>query len=453
MVLVVDTLRADRVRSYGGPRETTPAIDRVAADGVSFEHAFTVAPSTWQSFVSILTGLNPPRHGVRFIFDEPLVPTIPSLGSTLGEQGYSTVAYDVAGFLRGMTGGHGFESYVDSDSVQKPCGITDAELTDQVLRWLGSRPTDRPFFAFVRYIGPHWKYEPKPEFHDLFGKDDGVEHTFNEGDHGVHMVTENGQPQLRLTDPAARRRLIFGALPPPVLDHMILHYDAAVRTVDEQVGRVIDVLRKTKLLDQTLLIITADHGEGLGERGYFQHGPRVDDGVMRVPLIMRFPRQAPHGRRGQRVAQLVRTIDIMPTVLETLGIPVPDGVQGRSLLPAIDGNANLELTAYGESAGEFAEVDDQTVSATVAGRQRMLRTARWKLVYVPDRGTGVFHLYDMASQGESEDVAAAHPDMVADMRASLAAILAADPDSIDGGLPPPSLTDDQRQRLRALGYL
>jgi arylsulfatase A-like enzyme len=234
---------------------------------------------------------------------------------------------------------------------------------------------------------------------------------------------------------------------------MIVHYDASVRTVDEQVGRVVDGLRKAGLLDATLLVITSDHGEGLGERGYFQHGPRVDEAVMRVPMIMRFPRQASHGHAGQRVAQLVRTIDIFPTILATLGIPVPDEVQGRSLLPAIDGGANLGLMAYGETAGEFAEVDDQTVSAGVAGRHRMLRTERWKLVYVPDRGAGVFHLYDMANQGESEDVAAAHPDVVADMRASLLAILTADPDNVEGGQAPQPLTDAQRQRLRALGYL
>jgi len=454
VVIVVDTLRADRLRCYGAPRDTSPTLDRIAAEGVRFEQAFTVAPSTWQSFVSILTGLTPPRHGVRFIYDEPLATRIPSLPSILTEHGYTTVAFDVITFLRGMTGGYAFDSYVDSESAAKPSGISDAELTDRILTWLMAPRDERPFFLFVRYAGPHWQYHPKPEFHELFGTDEGVEHAFNEGDYGVHLVPdEHGYPQLRLTDPEARRRLIYDALPPREREHMILHYDASVRTVDEQIGRVVDALRRHDLLDATLLVVTADHGESFGEQGYLQHGPRVDEVVMRVPLIMRFPGQAPHGRAGQRAAQLVRTIDIMPTTLVALGVPVPADIQGKSLLPAIDDGVDLALTAYGETAGEFVEVDAQTVSAGVAGRHRMLRTTRWKLVYVPTAGSDVYHLHDMANGGEETDVAATHPDVLADMRADIDAILAADPDLAHGGSVQRPITDAQRERLRALGYL
>jgi arylsulfatase A-like enzyme len=455
MIVVVDTLRADRLHCYGAARDTSPIIDRIAADGVLFEQAFTVAPSTWQAFTSILTGLNPPRHGVRFIFDEPLTSTIPSLGTILEQHGYATVSFDVIPFLRWMTDGHGFQSYVDSDSLKKGGTIPDAQLTDQIVSWVGAHRDKQPFFVFVRYQGPHWKYNPKQEFHDLFGTDAGADHSFNDGDYGLRFEQdEKGRPQFRLVDPAARRHLMFDFnLAPPVRDHMILHYDACVRTVDEQIGRVVDALRSAELLDTTLLVITADHGESFGEHGYLRHGPRVDDVVMRVPLIMRFPPAATHGHAGERVPQLVRSIDIMPTVLATVGITAPAGLQGRSLLPAVDNGQELNLTAYGETAGEFVGVDDQVVAEGVAGKHRMLRTARWKLVYVPDGKAGVYRLYDMTGRGDDEDVGVVHPDALAEMQAELDTILAADPRAGSRGPAKRPLTDAEKERLRALGYL
>jgi arylsulfatase A-like enzyme len=454
VVIVVDTLRADRVHCYGAERDTSPVMDRIAAEGVLFEQTFTVAPSTWQSFVSILTGLNPPRHGVRFIFDAPLAPEVPSLGSTLGRHGYATVSFDVIGFVRGMTGGRGFDAYVDNQSLKNPGVVPDAELTDHILSWLAARSQTRPFFIFVRYQGAHWKYLPKPEFHDLFGTDDGVAHSFNEGDYGLGLVPgADGVGRLRLTDPEAGKRLTFRPdMSPRERDHMILHYDAAVRTVDEQIGRIVERLRATGVLDTTLFVVTSDHGESFGERGYLQHGPQVDEAVMHVPLIMRFP-PGTHGRPGQRVTQLVRTIDLMPTALAALGIPLPDGLQGNSLLPAIDNGAPLDLIAYGESAGEFVKVDAQTYAPGVGARQRMLRTARWKLVHARDENAGTYRLHDMAARGEDEDVAGAHPDVLADMRASLEAIIASDYRSANPSHTPRVLTDAQRERLRALGYL
>jgi arylsulfatase A-like enzyme len=172
---------------------------------------------------------------------------------------------------------------------------------------------------------------------------------------------------------------------------------------------------------------------------------------MRVPLIMRFPRTAVHGRPGQRVTQLVRTIDIMPTVLATSRVPLPDGLQGKSLLPAIDEGVALDLTAYGETAGEFVQVDGQTFAPGLGTRQRMLRTGRWKLVYVRDDGS--YRLYDMARRGEDEDVAAAQPAVLGEMRANLDAIMASDPRTRPASQAAPPLTDAQRERLRALGYL
>src|SRR5437867_2812422 len=130
--------------------------------------------------------------------------------------------------MREMTGGHGCQDYVE--------GRGDADVMDRVLQWITEHGRKSPFFVFVRFIGPHWPYKPKPEFHDLFGSDDGIDHSFNVGSYGVDVGPE--LQRFRIVDPEARRRFVFEVnFPKPVIDHMILHYDAAVRTNDEVIGR------------------------------------------------------------------------------------------------------------------------------------------------------------------------------------------------------------------------
>jgi arylsulfatase A-like enzyme len=446
LVVVIDTLRADHVGAYGYGRDTSPALDALATEGVAFETAVTAAPRTWQSFTSILTGLYPPHHHVRFIFDHPLAPTIPTLATILADHGYATAAFDGMTFLRGMTGGKSFQEYVDPQSLHGDM-LGDDKVGDAFLGWL-DKTTHRPFFAFIRLGAPHWPYIAPPAFHGQVQNHGALDHGFNAGTTGIGIDREG----LTVTDADAYRKRFFDYdYPPEVLEHMRLHYDECVRYSDGIVGGILARLRTDKLFDSTLIVVTADHGESLGEHHYLQHGTPLYDPVMLVPLIVKFPLATSLRRTGVRVPQLVRTIDIAPTIIAALGFTPPRNIDGVNLLPAIDGGASLQLSAYGEGGRGFVGLDPELHLPGVTGKWRMLRTARWKLLYIPGAEGGTYRLYDLTNDpSETTDASAEHPDVAGDLRRKLAAIMAQ-----ETAVPSAesTLTEQQKERLRALGYL
>ena len=173
LVLVPDTVRGDHLSVNGYHRATTPNLDRLAREGVNFSQASTVAPRTWQSFCSILTGVYPPKHGVRYIMDDPLRPETPTMASVFSKAGYNTAAFDTIDFLEQMTGGGGFdrfESHLWFD-------VAALERTWQFM----NDERDRPFLAFVRLTGAHWPYDAGPEELADLDPCDGKSHAFNEG--------------------------------------------------------------------------------------------------------------------------------------------------------------------------------------------------------------------------------------------------------------------------------
>jgi arylsulfatase A-like enzyme len=446
VVVVVDTLRQDSLGAAGNPRDLSPRIDALAREGVLFEEAVTVAPRTWQSFTSILTGTYPPRHGVRAIFAGALGPRVPTLASLLGDAGYQTAAFDGMEFLRQMTGGRAFQQYVDPRSLRSKNPMRGDDLVmASFLEWL---PRARePFFAFLRLSAPHWTYVCTPIFHDQVADHDAIDHRFNAGSHGLGM----GDEGLDITDLDAYRERFYGYQPTPAeREHMILHYDECVRTSDAAIGRAVDRLRERGLWDATLLVVTSDHGESFGEHGYLQHGPQVDGPVMRVPLVIRFPESLAEDRRGIRVSQLARTVDLLPTLAAALELPVPPGLDGTNLLPAVDEGRDLALSAYGEGGRAFVGIDRDLYLPGVAGKWRMLRTRDWKLIHIPNGKGGIDRLYDLRTDpGEMVDVAAENPEVVAQLRRELAPFLAMDADAGDG----PTLSEEEKEQLRALGYL
>jgi len=442
LILVPDTVRGDHLSVNGYRHETTPALDALAAEGVNFGQAITVAPRTWQSFSSILTGLYPPHHGVRFLFDNPLEAATPTIASEFGAAGWATGAFDVINFLERITRGEEFDHYERVKRGDK-FWTSATQLGQQVLDWVG-RERPSPFLAFVRYSGAHWPYhfvDPR------FGSCGDLGHDWNLGSYGF-QVTGNG---VVLSDADAYRQRIF-TVDPTSADraHRIAHYDAAMWIADQGIGTLIAGLREKGLLEKTIVVVTSDHGESFGEHGYLQHGPRVDEPVMHVPLIVRLPRAHPDYRAGYTVDELVRVVDIMPTVLAAAGLPVPEGLDGVSLLPAIRGESRTPLWAYAESGRSFMQVDSDRHLPGVAGKHRMIRTADWKLVHVPRPEGPDDRLYDLRSDaGETRDVSAEHPDIVRTLREHLASVLASEKQRGEE----PSLTSEEHEMLRELGYI
>jgi arylsulfatase A-like enzyme len=448
LLIVPDTVRADHVSINGYGRETTPVFDRLAREGTNFTQAITVAPRTWQSYSSIVTGLYPPRHGVRCIYDNPIPAELPTLATILKERGYATATFDGNAFLEQMTGCVGFDRCVRVDTARAKQAQRHEEevLIAQITEWIDS--TAGPFFGFIRLSGGHWPYVENA-WTQTFEPCEGQDHTFNEGSQGL-LFGELGQG-LILGDEEAHRRTFFPPpLPEPTLRHMIAHYDAKLRFGDALIGRLIEHLRKSGGLERTIVVVTSDHGESFGEHGYRQHGPRLDEPVMRVPLLIRLPQAHGAYKPGGTINQLVRLVDILPTMLDALRLPIPADLDGVSLLPAIAGSSLPDLWAYGESGRDYVGVDPERFFPGVKGKQRMIRTNDWKLVRVARPAAAEYRLFDLEHDpGETRNVAAEHPDRVAELAKHLEPFLKLDEQAREER----ALTDQEREHLRQLGYM
>jgi len=300
LLVTFDTTRADHLGCYGHPQARTPTLDRLAELGVLFEQAFTAVPITAPSHSTILTGTYPLFHGVR---DNALF-TLPEERTTLAEllkkEGYATGAA-VGSFplLSRFKLSQGFDFYDDHVTEeyedfrgarvagkrklyfdQRPAG----RVNDALLAWL-RRQWDRPFLAWVHYFDPHQPLTPPPPYNQLFARD---------------------------------------------------LYSGEIAYADESLGRLLAALEVAGVLDRTLIVMTADHGEGQGQHNEATHALLCYNATLHVPLIFRLP-----GRSGGlRVRQRVGTVDIVPTVLELLGLEIPAEVQGRSLVPLLESKPN-----------------------------------------------------------------------------------------------------------------
>lgn len=303
IVLVsVDTLRFDHLPVYGYTRVSTPSIDSLARRGARFETCIASVPLTLPSHCSIFTGKYPPHHGVRDNGGYYLPPSERTLAEMLKEGGYETGAFVGAYVLDGRFGlEQGFDYYFDEfdlssyenqalDAVQRPGG----EVIDRALSWIEGRG-EKKFFAFVHLYDPHSPYEAPEPYSSRY------------------------------------RSQQYGL------------YDAEIAYVDSQIGLLVE--RLGRRLDSTTIVFTSDHGEGLGDHGEGAHGYFVYDSTIRVPLIV----VSKDVRPGTVVPNLVRTVDLLPTVLELAGIAPPDGIDGKSLVPLLAGRPDPSRLAYAES--------------------------------------------------------------------------------------------------------
>jgi arylsulfatase A-like enzyme len=297
LVVTLDTTRADHLGAYGFQSISTPNIDWLARDGVLFLQTSAAAPLTMPAHASLYTGRFPFGHGVRDNGDSALDPGETTLAEVLQEQGYGTAAFVSSVVLASSRGlNQGFDVYKD-DFAAVPGGLRRQanEVTDDALRWLARAGSSR-FFAWLHFYDAHAPYQPR-------------------------------SPYLES----------YPARP----------YDAQISFMDEQLGRVLDFLRQADLLDRTIVVVIADHGEGLGDHREAGHGIFIYDSVIRVPLIIR---TAFAGLRARIVDAVTRSVDVMPTLLDLLDLPAPDGIDGRSLVPLMTGQAStLNLDAYSES--------------------------------------------------------------------------------------------------------
>jgi arylsulfatase A-like enzyme len=313
LLITVDTLRADQIGAYGGP-VPTPSMDRLAAEGTLVERAHTPSPSTGPAHASLMTGLHPWRHG-SLRNAVALDPRLPTLAEAARGRGLATSAFVSSYILDRRFGYHqGFDHFVFDPTEEytwrgKLRGRfwTRGEVTTRAaMSWL-TENAERPFFLWVHYFDPHTPYRPPPGF---------------------------ALPPDSPIDLSGKRLPVSeGVTTPAKLKKMIRAYRGEVHYADAQVGRLVERLRLLGLLDETAVILTSDHGEGLGDHGRLQHGTNLFEELVRVPLILRGP-GIPAGRRLEGGAQLE---DLAPTILAWIGTDSLDGIDGKNLLPWLRG--------------------------------------------------------------------------------------------------------------------
>jgi len=292
--VTIDTLRADHLGCYGYKRIHTPNIDSLAADGIRFERAYTPVPVTLPAHTAIFTGTYPMLSGMHDFADNKLNPAQPTLASVLKDQGYTTGAVIGSAVLDSRFGlNHGFDFYYDHFDFNRlqESNLDEMErsgnvVADVALDWLGKNYQHR-FFFWMHLYDPHYPYRPPAPYSEEY-KD---------------------RP-----------------------------YDGEIAFADAQVGRLLRFLKDKGLYANTLIVLSGDHGESLGEHGEKTHGFFIYNATLHVPVIIHLPGVA----RAKTVPEMASLADLMPTVLQALNVSVPSQVQGRNLLPLITAKKEYE---------------------------------------------------------------------------------------------------------------
>jgi arylsulfatase A-like enzyme len=428
LMISVDTLRADHVSAYGHDRPTTPAIDALAEEGVLFENAYSHAPVTSVSHMSLLTSLQPEAHGVSMWTDvatSRLSESIPTLATVLREHGYQTAARTAGGYMAGVFGfDQGFSAFHETYELEQ---AVDESLEE--LRSL-AKGSERPFCYLLHTFAVHAPYMPEEPYRGMFA--DPAYSGSILSDREV-LVREAG-PEW-----AAQNRAYWKRVEPddPAdLQHLRDLYDAGIRRTDDQLARFLRELERSGLLKHTLIVFLSDHGDEFMEHGQFLHKQLYQE-LLHVPLVIRFAGDRGERFRGRREDALVRLIDVFPTVLDAAGLPIPDHVQGVSLLPLLEGEA---------------APPEVLLSSWRKRELESLRLGDWKLVVGPQGA----ELYDLARDPlERTDLSGREPARVAEMKASLAERVDASRRFLGHARRGVRVEPDPatRRRLRALGYV
>jgi arylsulfatase A-like enzyme len=312
-LISLDTLRADHIGVYGYHRNTSPSIDAFAKESIVFGNAVVQSQWTLPSHMSIMTSLYPSSHGVTKPKDH-LADEHVTLAELLREGGYQTAAFVDGGYMRGSFGfNQGFDIYDDSQGG----GIK--LILPKVKKWLDENKKN-PFFLFIHCYDIHAPYDPPPPYDNIF-----------------HDFTYTG-------DLFPNNETLFLALWRGLkvnnedLRHFTALYDGGIRYTDEKIGEFLSYLRDSGLEDQSLIIITSDHGEEFKEHGRLGHGQLYYRPNLHVPLIIQIPN---YPKKEARISELVQSIDLLPTILEVAGLPNHPSAQGRNLLPLIKRKKNF----------------------------------------------------------------------------------------------------------------
>jgi arylsulfatase A-like enzyme len=428
LLVTIDTLRADHLGIYAYMRNTSPRIDALARQGAVFDRAYTYWPKTRGSMAIMLTGRRPSQNG--YSKAHPLLLDFnPTLAGVLKEAGYVTAAaVDNPNVAAANGYAKGFDTY--RETWEDKALATEMDRTRAItadgIAFLKVAAAERPFFLWLHYVNPHAPYAPPPPYDTAF-----LDASARTGPRLRTVAGLHGGIPKQWAVPGQDR-----------LGYYVAQYDGEIAAVDEQVGRVMDALRDSGAAGRTVVVLTSDHGESLGEHDYyFDHGEDVFEPSLAIPLIV----VAPGLKPGSRVDAFASTVDIVPTLLDAVKVSYPPELAGTSLLPL----------ARGEGAGParlFAQ-NDRNLSATW--------DRRYKIVATPVGDGRRLALYDRAQDpGETRDRSRALPDELRVQTRDLEQHLeradrewAATRRLTEGAAGEPPMSAEACEKLKALGYV
>jgi len=439
LLITLDSVRADRLGCYGCERPTTPHLDHLASRAVLFDEAFANSSFTPPTHASMLTGLYPAEHGLRH-WNKSLA-DVPTAADAFAAAGYRTLAVTPLKTLLVLGLGRGFEqtNSPDSSQVGQQVIIADGDAVNgAALEALLRKPDERPVFAWIHYYDAHRPYG-------------------RQGAEWSGRYVQPDRPEVGATEawyqltPEKRAALNAGAA---AIRLMKDHYAGGLAFLDDRVGQLLSRLHEAGALENTIVVVLADHGEVFDEHGpeWFAHDPYLYDENIHIPLLVRLPGDAQAGRHAP---DMVSQVDLLPTLLELTGVaPLPgQRFSGSSFAPALTGTKLRRTSVFADTQGNDLSVPRDGVppapefeARASRDRQLMLRTEHEKLLLHLDRDT--VELLAL-SDGEQQDRSAAEPEALAEALRAYEQWWKSLKPSEDTG----NVTDPEMQEfLKALGY-
>lgn len=435
ILVTIDTLRADHLAFYGYPRSTAPFLEGLAQESVVFERVVSSSSHTNPAHASIFTGLLPPQHKVLHNGQVPIAASITTLAEMFAAAGYDTAAFYGVPWLARLDRGFRHDDRHPKSEYGPRHYFSAQETVDRARAWLAARSTDdgERFFLWIHFFDPHIPYTAPGALRQEMG--------FRSDDERKRLLAfwTGDQHKDTATFPVAD--------PEEALVLAQNGYDAEIRFVDQQLERLYRTLDEADLLADSLWVVTADHGEGLGDHKHWGHSRYVYQEQLRVPLLV----YRPDGDlTPRRVGGLVRHVDLFPTLQEIIGAgPAPDGMRrsGVSLVPALRGAPAPSRLAFSQRAMVPPHRRD---AAWEPDPVFAIQDEETKFVF---EGNGRHQLYDLRTDPhELDDRMAREPERGAEWLArarDLFARLGEGAEHVES----PALSDEHREELRALGYL
>lgn len=441
ILITLDTTRKDHLSLYGYGRKTTPNLDKFAAEGAVFDAVFSSSSWTVPSHASIMTGLYSKSHGAEFEYQH-LDPGYPTLAGILSGNGYDTAGFVVSPALNEWYGiGRGFKKYEQSFIKDDPDEKNELEMNAAIFKWLKQDRGEKPFFLFVNYFDPHnpYRHHEKPVSF--------VDSAYN-GDLNRERVAIGENPE-RGDDRHINERVIRYRQPlkPEDLHQLVALYDEEIAYMDYCLGQLLGKLKDDGLLDNSIVIIVADHGESLTEHFLMSHGRALYKQLIDVPLVIYYPPQISAGTRVKSPAQ---NVDILPTVLDYAGISKIQNVSGVSLRDVIkNGKVDENRVIFAESYPDPSWT--KWFSPRFNRKARVIISRHWKYFLYSD---GEEELYNLEKDPEeTKNLAACSPAVAKRMKNMLLAFDSSLPKMKPRGKTNSGVPEKTKEQLKSLGYL